>query len=196
MNQSNEIWKPVVGYEGFYEVSNTGRVRTVARIAVRSNGRPHTVPSRIRKPSTDKKGYQRLTLLKDGKSRTHTVHSLVLTAFVEPRPEGMLTRHLNGIPDDNRVDNLAWGTGSENQYDAVAHGAHYLAAKKKCPRGHALSGPNLMFVGSTKRRSCRACNREHDSATHEGRPFDNFRADLRYQDVLAGRRRHKSEKRL
>ena len=196
MDQSNEIWKPVLGYEGYYEVSSLGRVKTLERVAVRRNGRPHTVPERILKQSYMKKGYLRLNLTKDGVRKQHTVHSLVLSSFVGPRPSGMITRHLNGIPDDNRLENLAWGTGSENQHDAVAHGAHYLAAKKKCPRGHALSGPNLMFVGSTKRRSCRACNREHDSATHEGRPFDNFRADLRYQDVLAGRRRHKSEKRL
>ena len=195
MNQSNEIWKPVVGYEGFYEVSNQGRVRTVARKTVRSNGRPTTINSKIRKLSVDKKGYLRVTLVKNEKRRTHTVHSLVLSAFVGPRPEGYLTRHLNGIPDDNRLRNLAWGTGSENQYDAVNHGSHYLANKKECPRGHALDGPNLLVTGKAKRRTCRACNREHDSATHEGRPFDNFRADLRYQDVLAGRRRHKSEKR-
>lgn len=195
MDQSNEIWKPVLGYEGYCEVSSLGRVKTLERVTVRRNGRPHTVPERILKQSYMKKGYLRLNLTKDGVRKQHTVHSLVLSSFVGPRPSGMITRHLNGIPDDNRLENLAWGTGSENQHDAVEHGRHFLATKTHCPRNHPLQGPNLIVSSRPKRRSCRACSREHDSATHGNRPFDPRLADLRYLDVISGKRRHKSEKR-
>ncbi len=61
-------------------------------------------------------------ILKNGVRRTCKVHHLVLEAFVGPRPEGMECRHLNGDPFDNRPENLAWGTRSENALDKVRHG--------------------------------------------------------------------------
>lgn len=188
MEQStNEIWRPVVGYEGSHEVSNIGRVRSVTRVVIRSNGRPHTVPGRVLATHPMEKGHRRITLNKLGRLRTFTVHSLVLEAFVGPRPEGAVCRHLNGDPADNRVENLRWGTGSENQYDAVRHGSHYLASKTHCKRGHPFSGPNLATRGGS--RVCVACRREAGNAHAGGRPFDDALADARYRDVMAGIRR-------
>lgn len=189
MNQSNEFWKPVVGYEGYYEVSNLGQVRTVARVSIRSNGRPITIKSKIRSLADMPKGHKKVTLYTaENKLRTHTVHSLVLEAFVGPRPEGLLCRHLNGVPSDNRVENLAWGTGSENQYDSVKHGSHSLSSKAECRYGHKLEGPNITW-NSRGHRSCRACNREYSSASYYKRPFTPSEADQRYDDILSGRTR-------
>ena len=190
----DESWRPVLGYEGLYEVSDQGRVRSVGREVMRSNGRKHTVAPKVRKPAKMPKGHLRVTLIRDAELQTFTVHGLVLTAFRGERPHGAVTRHLNGDPSDNRLVNLEWGTGSQNQYDAVAHGAHYLSSKTHCIRGHRLEAPNLVRVPG--RRVCRACRREHDSSRHDGRPFDPKRADARYEDVLAGRVRHKSERRM
>lgn len=190
----DETWRPVVGYEGLYEVSSKGAVRSVERVVVRSNGRKHRVASKVRSLATMPKGHLRVTLIRDGQPRTHTVHALVLSAFSGPRPEGAVARHLNGVPSDNRIVNLQWGTASENQLDAVAHGAHYLSSKTHCVRGHRLEAPNLL--GSRGRRVCRACRREHDSSRHDGRPFDPKRADARYDDILKGKVRHKSESRF
>lgn len=190
-----EEWKDIVGYEGSYEVSSLGRVRTVERTAVRSNGRPHHVKSIIRKTVTMPKGHLSVRLIKNGKNRTHTVHSLVLTAFTGPRPVGAVCRHLNGVPDDNRLENLAWGSGSDNQLDAVRHGAHHLASRESCLHGHLLEPPNLV-PNKGGRRVCRACTRERDDARHSMRPFSPLKANARYEDVLAGRRRHKSEMRF
>lgn len=190
-----ETWRPVVGYEGYYEVSDMGRVRSVERLAIRKNGRPHRVRSAVRKPKALPKGHLAVTLVRDTQLRSHTVHKLVLEAFVGTRPEGSMCRHLNGDPADNRLENLTWGTASENQSDAVNHGVHYLAARTHCKRGHALAHPNLA-PHRGGRRVCLACRREHVNARSEGRDFDPSRADARYADVLAGRKRHKSERRL
>ena len=194
MKHPTEQWRPVLGYEGLYEVSDHGRVRSVTRVVTRRNGRAHTVTGNLRKQADMPKGHKRVTLVRDGAYKTHTVHSLVLTAFDRPRRDGEVARHLNGTPDDNRIGNLKWGTGSENQYDAVQHGTHYLASKTRCKRGHALEGRNLLR-SKNGRRICIACKREHDSSREEGRPFSKDRADDRYHDVLAGVRRHKSEHR-
>lgn len=191
-----EQWLPVVGYEGYYEVSDQGRVRSVPRVTRRGNGRPMSIRGTVRKQSTMPKGHKSVTLVRDKQLRTFTVHKLVLLAFKGAAEEGQMCRHLNGDPTDNRLSNLAWGTGSENQNDAVRHGSHYLSQKTHCVRGHPLAPPNLAKSGGSNRRVCLACHREGDSARAEGRSFDPVRADARYEDVIAGRRRHKSERRF
>lgn len=67
-------------------------------------------------------GYEQVKLYEDGTHRFRRVHHLVLEAFVGPRPAGMETRHLNGVRADNRLENLAWGTPTENAADKIRHG--------------------------------------------------------------------------
>lgn len=117
-----ELWAPVPGYEASYEVSSVGRVRSLARLVERSGGRAFPVPERDRKPFKRENGYSCVLLHKEGKQKAFMVHSLVLIAFGGPRPEGMVCRHINGIPDDNRLANLAWGTQTENGEDMRRHG--------------------------------------------------------------------------
>jgi len=191
----DETWLPVIGFEGIYEVSDLGQIRTVERVAMRSNGRPHRVKSTIRATKSTAKGYRTVTLVRDAKLSTYTVHKLVAEAFLGQRPPDHVVRHLNGDPSDNRLANLAWGTHSDNQRDSLEHGTHALAAKTHCLRGHLLDAPNLATTPS-RRRICLACKREYDQAHWEGREFDPKRADARYEDVLAGRRRHKSQSRF
>ena len=184
MGQSTEIWKPVVGYEGIYEVSNFGRVKALPRTVIRSNGRPCSVRECIRSASPNHKGYLKVTLWKDRKLRTRTVHTLVLEAFVGPRPAGHVCRHLNGDPADPRLENLAWGTPVENMADRYDHGTSPSLTRKECKRGHAFAGPNL-FIDSRGRRVCRACKREFKSAQDHKRPFSNAMADLQYSKIMA-----------
>lgn len=80
------------------------------------------------KPGKDQRGYLRVVLC-GGKMHTQKVHRLVLEAHVGPCPKGMECRHLNGNPADNRLDNLCWGTHSENQRDSVQHGTHNMVGK-------------------------------------------------------------------
>ena len=81
------------------------------------------------KPYHNTNGYLSLLLSRDKKSYNCRVHRLVLETYVGPRPKGMECRHLNGNRQDNRLENLKWGTRSENTYDSVRHGTHNLATK-------------------------------------------------------------------
>lgn len=103
----NEEWRAIEDYPG-YEVSNRGNVR-------RTNGKPVTAH-----PFAG--GYLRVWLKNEKGLKNRTIHALVLKAFVGPRPPGYQTRHLNNIRTDNRVENLAWGTATDNYRDRELNG--------------------------------------------------------------------------
>lgn len=121
---TEERWLPVPGHEGAYEVSDMGRVRSVGR-RVRLFTRWGTeatrgVPPRLLRPGRmTKSGHVSVAI---GKHNSQCVHTLVLLAFVGPRPAGMEARHLNGNASDNRLENLRYGTRAENVQDMVRHG--------------------------------------------------------------------------
>lgn len=150
-------WLPIPGYEGRYEVSDQGEVRSLPRY--RSRGgilRPHpSLPG----------GYPSVNLRKDGAGKTMRVHALVMLAFVGPRPEGQVTRHLNGNPLDNRLENLTYGTPTENNLDTVRHGGNANARKTHCPQGHPYTPENTAWYGTY--RYCRTCSAHHKQASRE-----------------------------
>ena len=117
-----EQWAPAFGFEGLYEVSTEGRVKSLERTVFRSDGRCLTVKECILKPHCRKSGYLHVVLRKDNTAHTRTVHRLVLEAFVGLRPHGMECCHCNGVPNDNRLANLRWDTPLENGRDRKAHG--------------------------------------------------------------------------
>lgn len=154
-----EEWKPVVGHEGAYEVSNLGRVRSLDRVITTRAGVKKRRKGQLLRPIKQKRGYISVQI-----QGTKLVHRLVLEAFVGPCPEGMETCHRNGVKTDNRVENLYWGTSSENNDDIVRHGRHWQVEKARCPRGHELAGANIVPSQAKKRpggnsRECLACNR-------------------------------------
>jgi hypothetical protein len=118
-----ETWAPVHGFEGLYEVSTIGHVRSLHRqTRRRDNGSFYTVNERIMRPCPLKKGHLHLVLRRDYRFFTVRVHVLVLEAFVCPRPKGLHACHCNGIPDDNRLSNLRWDTPKANIGDCKIHG--------------------------------------------------------------------------
>ena len=117
---TDEILKPISGYEGSYEVSNLGRVRSCDRIVTYSNGVKHKYKGKVLKSGDNNHGYLRVTLCDDRGHKTATIHRLVATAFI-PNPENKQTiNHINEIKTDNRVENLEWMTIKEN----INHGTH------------------------------------------------------------------------
>lgn len=155
-----EVWLPVVGYEGIYEVSSIGRVRSIDRIS--SSG--SRLKGKLMTPFSTPHGYLRVGLCRDGKTKTTLVHPLVLEAFVGPRPKGADCRHLNDVPDDNRVENLRWGSRSMNLFDNVRNGNHINARKTHCIRGHLLAGDNLYLVKRSGKRQCKRCASDRQKA--------------------------------
>jgi hypothetical protein len=114
-------WKPVPGYEGRYEVSAGGNVRSIARQCRTAAGH-RLVPAKVLSPAAGASGYLIVSLAADGHKRAVAVHDLVLSAFRGLRPPGAQARHLDGDKTNNSVSNLAWGTAAENADDRVRHG--------------------------------------------------------------------------
>lgn len=121
-------WNPVRGYEGYYEVSDAGDVRSLDRLC--SDGR--TYPGKVLGQRLNARGYLRVALSKGCKKQDVSVHSIVLEAFVGPRLDGMESCHRNGVRTDNRVENLRWGTKLSNAADKRIHGT--MVAGSKHPR--------------------------------------------------------------
>lgn len=121
-----EKWKPVPGYEGIYQVSDQGRVRSQTRNVEKTSktGKPYQqlIRGRVLRPGLMTCGHLSVSIKRNN---SRTVHSLVMEAFVGPRPEKQEVRHLNGNPADNRLVNLAYGTRTQNILDAVEHGTWF-----------------------------------------------------------------------
>lgn len=153
---AEEQWRYVPGYNKDYAVSDQGRV----------------ISYKLRKPRMMALHVNRLrgnylsVVLCNRETGEHNrmrVHSMVMLAFVGPRPEGMEIRHLDGNPQNNRISNLAYGTKSENMKDAVKHGTHNHASKTHCKNGHEFNEVNLR-IGREGGRYCRQCQRDRYAA--------------------------------
>lgn len=154
-----EKWLAIADYEGYYEVSSWGRVRSLDRITRGRGGCQRLVRGRVLSPSVDGKRYQRV-ILSPGK-RTALVHTLVAEAFLGPRPEGLVVMHADDNPSNNHVSNLSYGTYAANsqQCHARGRGNNWNAAKTHCPAGHEYDDENT-YIAPKGDRMCRACARE------------------------------------
>lgn len=184
---TNEKWLPVPGYEGLYEVSDHGRVKSLPRVVERAHGVPLPVHGRILATRHPSLTYPALHLGKPGEIKLWKVHHLVMLAFVGPLPEGLVTRHLNGNPKDNRLSNLSYGTQAENVRDSVNHGTNYIynvqSTKTHCPRGHLLVEPNLI-VSALPTRKCKACKRAVNARNWNPEVDKDAAADKAYRKIM------------
>lgn len=159
-DDTQERWLPVVGYEGLYEVSDQGRVKSLERKVAYKDGRVRVNPARLRNPKPRPDGRLQLKMVHPDKpDRNVLLHRMVLEAFVGPCPEGMECLHENDNPQDNRLVNLRWGTRSENQADRVRNGLHHNARKTHCKYGHEFTPENTR-IRTTGFRNCRICDRQ------------------------------------
>jgi len=135
-----EIWKDVSGYEGIYQVSNIGRVKSLQRTFTLHDGRPQTKPKRILKQATSHKGYKIVKLCKIGEEHTCQVHRLVAEAFI-PNPMNLpQVNHKDENKSSNAVENLEWCTNDYN----VSYGTGRLRGIQKRINGKK-SKPVLQF---------------------------------------------------
>jgi hypothetical protein len=191
MAEATEQWRPVVGWEGLYEVSDQGRVRSLDRWVTAPNRWGSTTryrkPGRVLAVKRKKKSthaYAVVILSRDAVPKTRAVHALVLEAWVGPRPPGAWARHgPRGLIYDG-VSNLSWGTPKENGEDRRRDGHH------RCPWGHRLDHPNLDLHWWNERgsRRCRACALTTNWGTARKIPVGSdewlVEAHRRYEEIL------------
>lgn len=143
-------WRPVPNVEGI-EVNGSGDVRSL-------------MTGRIRSLEKHRDGHLRVKV----SGRNYFVHRLVYSAFNPAECiDGKVIRHLNDVPDDNRVENLRSGTNRDNTLDMCRHGRHRNLQKTMCPRGHRLEAWNLRSRAGGW-RECISCHRAQARLCHRG----------------------------
>ena len=110
----SEEWRDVIGYEGLYQVSSFGRIRSIDRTTLRVNGTKARFKGVNRKLSETKEGYNTLSLQKNSKPRTNLAHRLVAQAFIPNLSNKATVNHIDGNKKNNHVSNLEWATQKEN----------------------------------------------------------------------------------
>lgn len=146
----SEVWKPVVGYEGWYEVSNLGLIRRVKAT------RCHPVCGEgLLRPVVDNHGYIQVTLRRDGRKATARVHRLVAEAFLGPCPPGCEVNHILDPKSDNRLTNLEYVTPSQNHIHAYA--LSYAHGQKGSSNGSAkLSESDVLAIRAARGQRAQA----------------------------------------
>lgn len=136
-----ELWKDVVGFEGYYQVSNIGNVKSLSRV-VNCNGGKKTTQERLLQPKNDKDGYKEVAFCINNKMSYFRVHRLMLMAFIgaPPSPDSF-GMHLDDNPANNVLENLKWGSNSENILMAIANGKKHPTRPwlGKTGKNHPLS---------------------------------------------------------
>lgn len=141
-----EIWKDIPGYVGKYQVSDMGRVRSLPRTVTRKDGTPAKVSGGVlNRKSTDRGGHRYVKL--SSPDRTVSVHTLVMTAFMGPCPDGMEVCHNDGDPSNNRLTNLRYDTRKNNLIDMARMGR---ASRQKLSADDALTIRAKFKAGARK----------------------------------------------
>jgi hypothetical protein len=117
-------WKWIPGWEGLYQAHPTGHIRSVDRKVIDKNGkRTRLLRGVVLKPQLNGNGFHfQVGLARDAETIHHYVHDLIALTFIGPKPLGQESRHLNCDGFDNRIENLAYGTKSQNRQDSIKAG--------------------------------------------------------------------------
>lgn len=129
----DEIWKDIEGFEGLYQVSNLGRVKSLERYNIGIKNK--SINERYLKQSPDGNGYLMVWLYKGTKRKTMKVHRLVAEAFIPNPKQKPQIDHINAIRQDNRVENLRWCTEKENSNNPITarrNGESHFSTKSSC----------------------------------------------------------------
>lgn len=125
-----EVWKDIAGYEGLYQVSNLGRVKSLPRERKTYGKRTYITKEKIITAPLSTNGYYRICLTKNGKQKHYYVHRLVANAFAEYQDRCEVVNHINGNKLDNMVENLEFCTQSHNVKEAYRLGLRKVTGRK------------------------------------------------------------------
>jgi hypothetical protein len=163
-----DVWRPVLGYEGFYEVSGAGQVRSLPRTITYPTGRVRTYRGQLMEQKPDRRGRRCVKLTLNGQPTMRYVSVLALEAFHGPRPEGTEAAHRNDNASDDRIGNLHWTSHQINCFERTANGRDADANKTHCKHGHAFTEENtrVRIEGSTIGRICLQCVKIRNDANY------------------------------
>lgn len=165
-----EIFIDIPGYEGAYQASSLGNIKSVSRYVSGKGGGQYLISEKMLKPTPcDKHGHVNVGLWSGGKRINRKVHALVALAFLGPRPENALIRHLDGNPLNNAVENLSYGSRYENVMDVYRIGK----AWKKLTTDDVLSIRALLEKGLKQQEIAYRFNVSPAmiSAIHKGKAY-------------------------
>lgn len=174
-----EIWKDIYGYENFYQVSNYGRVKSLKRV----DSRKHMYEEKILSNKTEKNGYQRLHLSKDGIGTYLSVHRAVAEAFVHKQDGCNIVNHLDNNRANNNAENLEWTTHKGNMQHATKQGRmrynpenlkKAINSRKRAVVG-TMEDKTIRFEsaseaerhGFNRRHIANCCNKKYGYNTHK-----------------------------
>ena len=162
LNNNNEIWKPIKGFEKLYEVSNLGRIRNTR--------------GKVMKTYTINSGYECLKFTVNGKRTSHLVHRLVANAFIT-KPKVDYKLEVNHIDEDkynNKVDNLEWVSSSENKQHSMKSGRYdkIFTAKNTLGKKHKSNVSKYHNVGYDKNRNKWVAVVRHNKKNYYSKRFN------------------------
>ena len=160
-----EIWKDVVGYEGYYQVSNFGNIRSVDRVIYSDKlhiGTKRELKGKMLKPYVNSHGYLALTLTKNGNEKLLRVHRIVAEAFIKNPNNYDQVNHIDGDKTNNKIENLEWCNNQYNVNHAYKNGLanHYTKSVKQ----YDLKGNYIKTFESIIKAS-EAVNGQHTNIT-------------------------------
>ncbi|WP_461217380.1 NUMOD4 domain-containing protein [Lactococcus cremoris] len=121
MKSEHQTWKPAKGFEKYYEVSDSGNVRSLDRVSNAKNGSTQLRKGQLISPCTNKRGYKQVRLICNGVAKNILVHRLVLLTF-KPINGLLQVNHIDGNKENNNINNLEWATAKENIHHAYRTG--------------------------------------------------------------------------
>ena len=142
-----ERWKPIAGYEGYYMISSLGRIRSEDRTIPHQRTGSRFIQGKILKTGLKPNGYTMIVLRKENRKETRTIHTLVAEAFLGPRPEGMLVCHGSGGKQDNRLENLYYGSPEQNNGPDKQRDGTLLAGERN--HGTSLRDEDVIAIRSS-----------------------------------------------
>lgn len=153
-----EIWKDILGYEGLYQISNIGRVKSVEREVKHVKG-VNKVIEKIKAQSTKDEGYKVVSLYKDNKGTSKYIHRLVAEAFIENPFNKQTVNHIDFNKTNNIVTNLEWASYKENNRHSFDSGRHENKRYKNVTVIYE-NGQTVSYYSITKASKGIGCHRD------------------------------------